>query len=84
MEKYSEAEIFCKNIKALREYCDLSKNEMSKNLGISVKTLEMIESGIIPKRLSCKIVYRIYDKFDILPQNIFKPLYIVKNDKQTE
>ena len=84
MGNHFEAEIFCKNVKALREYCNLSKIEMSKSLGISVKALEKIESGIIPKRLSCTVIYRISDQFGILPQNIFKPLYSEKNDKRSE
>ncbi len=69
-----ETLIFCQNIKKLREREKLSKKEMAKRLEIGVKSLTMLENGTIPKRLSCKFIFRIEDEFNILPKNIFKPL----------
>ncbi len=69
-----ETLIFCQNIKKIREKEKLSKKEMAKRLEIGVKSLTMLENGIIPKRLSCKFIFRIEDEFNILPKNIFKPL----------
>ncbi len=69
-----EISIFCKNIKNLREKEKLSKKDMAKLLGISVHSLTMIENGTIPKRLSCRILIKIYDEFGILSKDIFKPL----------
>ena len=47
---------------------------MAKRLEIGVNSLTMLENGIIPKRLSCELIFKIEDEFDILPKNIFKPL----------
>lgn len=69
-----ESVVFCQNIKKLREAEKLSKKDMSKRLGIGVKSLTMLENGIIPKRLTCKIVFKIQDEFNIHPKNMFKPL----------
>ena len=48
-------EDFCKNIKNLRISNNLSKKDMAQRLGISIRTLNIIESGELPKRLSTKI-----------------------------
>lgn len=69
-----EGLIFCENIKKLRKKESLSKKEMAKRLGIGTSSLTMLENGEIPKRLTCKIVYKIQEEFDILPQNMFKRL----------
>ncbi len=65
-------ENFCKNIKKLRASHHLTKTEMSERLGISVKTLNTIESGEIPKRLSLKVVYAAMDAFGVNPADLFK------------
>jgi len=42
----------CRNISYLRKKHNLSKSKMAKILGISVKSLNLIESGVIPSRLN--------------------------------
>lgn len=69
-----ESTIFCQNIKKLREGGKPSKKDMAKRLGIGVKTLTMLENGVMPKRLTCKIVFKIQDEFNIHPKNMFKIL----------
>ena len=55
--KEESTNILCKNIKILREKNKLSKKEMAKRLGIGVIALSKLESGILPKRLSVKILF---------------------------
>ena len=48
---------------------------MAEILGIGIKSLEKLENGILPPRLSVKIIFNIYYSFGILPKDQFKPLY---------
>lgn len=73
-DTYKELEILMKNIEYIRKKNGLSKKEMATILGIGINTLEKIENGIIPKRLTVEIVYRIHKNFRILPSQQFKPL----------
>ena len=45
---------------------------MAKVLGIGTKTLTEIENGILPPRLSCDILIKVYEVFHILPNMMFK------------
>ena len=66
--------LFCENIKRLRKREKLSKKEMAKVLGISVKSLNLLENGQIPPRLSCKILFAVHRQFGILPKDLFAVL----------
>lgn len=50
-------ENFCKNVKLLREREGLTKKEMAKICGIGIASLEKLERGIMPKRLSVGILF---------------------------
>ena len=45
---------------------------MAKLIGVGISTLNIIENGKIPKRLSCRVLVRIHSVFGIKPQNMFK------------
>jgi len=75
MESKYKTEIFGKNIAYLRKSNKLSKKKMAEILGIGIKSLEKLENGILPPRLSVKIIFNIYYSFGILPKDQFKPLY---------
>ena len=66
----NDIRIFCENIRNLRNEEKLSKTRMAKILGISIKTLTQIENGIVPNRVTCRLLFRIYDNFKILPSEI--------------
>lgn len=66
--------IFCCNLKYLREVNGLSKRKMAAKLNVGVKTLTHLESGILPKRLSCEILFHIKKEFNINPSDMFLPL----------
>lgn len=69
-----EIQIFCENIKNLREAYHLSEKEMSKILGISVERLQSIEKGILPPKLTVRILFRIQVHFHIRPQDMFRKI----------
>ncbi len=64
--------IFCANVKELRKKNNLSKREMAKRLGIGVKSLTLIENGIIPPRLNCEILFYIRKSFGVKPSDLFR------------
>ena len=74
MENLSDIQILCQNIKSLRQKHNLSKKEMSQILGIGMKTLNQIENGILPPRMSCEPLFRIQSHFGIRPQQLFSIL----------
>lgn len=65
-----ELSVFCENFKKLRKKEKLSKRKMAKILGIGVKSITLIENGTVPKRLSFKIMIKIYNNFGITPQKM--------------
>ena len=62
----------CENVKFLRKRDGLSKQEMARKLRISIRSLSMLEKGIIPERLSCDLLINIYFAFGISPTDILK------------
>lgn len=73
MSIQSDTHFFCENIRLIREQNRLSHEEMAKRLGISKKSLLSIESGILPPRLSCSILFRIEREFGVSPKDMFAP-----------
>ena len=65
-----EAHIFCENVKYLRSVNNLSKTAMAKKMGVCRKTLESIEYGIIPEKITCKVLFNIYTNFGIEPPDM--------------
>lgn len=43
---------------------------MAAILGISIQSLDRIESGVIPPRLNIEVIYNIWDFFEINPQEL--------------
>lgn len=64
-------EIFGKNILRLRIERKLTQVQMAEILDISVRSLRMLEKGVTPKRLSCKIIFDIFDEFGENPKDMF-------------
>ena len=64
--------ILCDNVRFLRKREGLSQKEMAKRLKVSVRSISMIEKGIIPDRLSCEIIFNIYFEFGISPNDLLK------------
>ncbi len=69
-----ELEIFMKNVSLLRKNNGLTKKEMAKIIGISTATLNKIEGGDFPPRLSANVLIRIYHKFGIFPSKLLSKI----------
>ena len=69
--KTSASDNFCQNVSAIRKKHCLSKKEMARLLGIGIGSLNKLERGIIPERMSCDIIIRISRIFDIEITDIF-------------
>ncbi len=67
-----EIENFAHNVRFLREKHNLSKTEMADILGISFNSLNKIETGQIPKRLSVGVVFRIEQYFGVKCHLLFQ------------
>lgn len=59
------------NIKWLRVQHGLSEKQMAEILGIGVGSLQKIEKGELPPRLSVNIVFEVQNYFDIKPKDLF-------------
>ena len=66
--------VFGQHIKRIRKEAGLTQKEMAHRLGISIPTLSKIESGVLPPRLSCSILFRIHQQFGIHPKELFEPI----------
>lgn len=53
------------NVLYLRTKNDITKKEMAKILGIGITTLNKIEQGVLPPRLSVEMLFRIRDYFGV-------------------
>lgn len=73
-EVQEQLQAFMENIAHLRKQYGLSKKEMAEILGIGVKTLDKIERGELPKRISTHVIFRIQDHFCIPPSKQFHKL----------
>lgn len=70
----TEIQIFMQNVAWLRKKNGLTKKEMAEILGISVFSLNKIEKGVFPPRVSVEVVFRIYDRFRVNPVGQFAEL----------
>jgi DNA-binding helix-turn-helix protein len=73
-DERDELKVLCKNIYYLRKKNGLTQREMAERLNISLYSLRMIERGIIPKNLSCEILYYLQLHFFLDIADLFMPL----------
>ena len=59
--------IFAHNLTWLRKKHGLSKQSMARKLGIGVESLNKLEQGIIPPRLSANIFFEVRRYFKLTP-----------------
>lgn len=71
MKNIENFHIFSQRIKLIRAENKLTQKEMAQKLRISVSTLSKIERGILPPRLSCSILFQIYEQFGVHPRELF-------------
>lgn len=63
---------FVHNIIWLREKHNMTKAEMASILGVSVKMLERIEGGELPRSITVKVFFRLEQHFHIPPAEQLK------------
>ena len=63
---------FCCNVKRLREDNNLTKKQMAEICGIGIVSLNKLEQGILPPRLSAYMIIGIYNNFGIMPSDLFE------------
>ena len=51
------------NVLYLRKKHNITKRKMAKILGVGIKTLNKVEKGILPPRLSVEFLFRIKENF---------------------
>ena len=71
METIIDVKIFAKNLKYIRLKNKLSKKAMAQKLGIGIKTLNALESGVLPPRFGANTVFIMQRKFGFSPSQMF-------------
>ncbi|MBQ3041455.1 MAG: helix-turn-helix transcriptional regulator [Clostridia bacterium] len=66
-----DVKTFAKNLKHLRMKNNLTKKEMAGKLGIGIKTLNALESGVLPPRFGANTVFIMQRKFGFSPSQMF-------------
>jgi len=74
MTTNEELQIFCQNIKLLRQKNHLSQRKMARAMGICVQTLRTIESGTFPPRVSYQMLFYTSRFFHIPLDDLFSPI----------
>ena len=62
--------ILLHNITWLRAHYGYSKARMAEILKVGISTINQIEAGVIPPRLSTEILFRIHRHFGIHPADL--------------
>ena len=62
---------FCKNVTYLREKKQLTKKQMANIMGVNVNTLNSIENGVVPSKLSSRVLINLYNHFHISLDTFF-------------
>ena len=63
---------FCCNVAYLRLSYGKTKKEMAAIMGVSVKTLNAIEGGVVPKRFRSRSLLQLCSAFQLLPSKLFE------------
>ena len=69
-----ELKVFCENVKILRKRYGLTQKEMAEICNVGVRSIAMLEKGILPTRLSTSILFRMRDYFKIDMKDLFIPI----------
>lgn len=67
-----EFENVCCNIRWLRTHYGLSRSAMARKLRITVKSLDALESGVIPQRLRIHFLFCAHQAFGVSMEQLFK------------
>ncbi len=62
--------ILSHNIKWLRKHHGISKKRMAQIMGIGIGSLNQLERGSVPQRLTVTVLFAIEDHFGIAPPEL--------------
>ena len=65
MRKQDDYQNICANIRYLRQRYGLSRTAMAHRLGVTIKTLDLLEAGIWPDRIRIQLLFNICTAFKI-------------------
>ena len=71
MNTDQEFDIFCKNVRFLRQKSGLSQKEMAAIMRIGVKSLRKIENGVFPPRLGIDAMFYLSRHFHLKIRQLF-------------
>ena len=64
--------VFRRNVAFLRKSNDLTYSQMAEKVGVTRRSIVLLEQGAVPKRISYEIVFNICSEFDINVNDIFE------------
>ena len=67
MKNNDSGALFCANMLQLRQRLGLSKKEMAACLKISLYSLNRLEAGEIPPRVTVELLWELWDRFGVSP-----------------
>ena len=70
MPQQNEYQCVCDNIRYLRRSAGLSRTGMARRLHITVKTLDLLESGVFPQRINIRFFFYVHQVFGIAPRKM--------------
>ena len=74
MSNQDEILVFGENVKKLRKKENLSKKEMADIMGVGVRSVTMLENGVLPLRLDVKALQRLSLRFGIKIEDLFSEI----------
>ena len=74
MRNDSYVQVFCENVRNLRMTHHLSRTAMAKRSGVSLTTLDSLESGVLTKGMTVTILVCISQSFGIPIPQLFQPM----------
>ena len=72
MNNKEEITAFMENVAFLRRQNKLTKKKMCEILGIGILSLNKIEKGQLPKRITVEVIFKIKKYFGINASELFK------------
>lgn len=81
MKNHYELQIFCQNIRDLRQRHNLTQAQMARIMGVGLHSIRLLERNVLPPQLHCDVIYRLSTHFHIRPSRLFLPLYDESKDR---
>ena len=74
MNDQTEISILCENVKRLRKRENLSKKEMARLMGIGVRSITMLENGVLPIRMKANALWYLKWRFGITIEELLSKI----------